>query len=84
MLKHLSVIGGTAALLFVGMTSVQAQERSPGDTNVRALEAPADVRGKQIRAQSPDSAMTNGTTSPKAVGEQGAAPTGPAASSVGK
>ena len=83
MIKKLLVVGGAFALLSVGSTAIQAQDRAPGDVNVRALETPSDVRGKQIRAQNAEEGAVS-STAPKAVGEQGAAPSGPAAGSMSK
>lgn len=47
----------TATLLALNAGAAFAQEETPPDTSVRALEAPVDVRQKQLRAQHDPMAM---------------------------
>lgn len=48
------ILVGTAVILSLGTATVAfAQEQTVPNTSVRNLEPPADVRGKQIRAEHP-------------------------------
>ncbi|WP_158810879.1 hypothetical protein [Beijerinckia sp. L45] len=51
MMRKTIYVFATAALLTVAAGSAFAQDKTPPDTSVRALEAPADVRKKQLRSQ---------------------------------
>ena len=51
MMRETFYLFATATLLTLGAGAAVAQDKTPPDTSVRALEPPVDVRSKQLRSQ---------------------------------
>ncbi len=64
MRKIMVLSAATLTLLGAASATAVAQNRTPPDTSVKALEPPIDVRRDQLRAQTPPAANSGTSTPP--------------------